>query len=50
MLAGVVLVALDLCCLPITYYYALNFDTNLSLQDSMIVPAFNFVFNWLIYP
>lgn len=30
---GVILAILDLCCLPITYYYALNFDTNLSLQD-----------------
>jgi len=31
--AGVVLALLDLCCLPITYYYALKFDTNLSVQD-----------------
>lgn len=32
LLAGVVLVVLDLCCLPITYYYDLKFDTNLSLS------------------
>lgn len=31
--AGIVLAILDLCCLPITYYYALKFDTSLSLQD-----------------
>ncbi|KAF4636346.1 hypothetical protein G7Y89_g1735 [Cudoniella acicularis] len=30
---GVVLATLDLCCLPITYYYALKFGTHLSLQD-----------------
>ncbi|RDL37870.1 Uncharacterized protein BP5553_05303 [Venustampulla echinocandica] len=29
---GVTLVTLDLCCLPITYFYALKFDTDLSLQ------------------
>jgi len=34
---GVILAVLDLCCLPITYYYALNFDTNLSLQDVFAV-------------
>jgi len=31
--AGVTLVTLDLCALPITYYYALKFGTNLKLQD-----------------
>jgi hypothetical protein len=35
LIAGVVLATLDLCCLPITYYYALKFDTNLKLQDGM---------------
>ena len=35
LIVGVVLAALDLCCLPITYYYALKFDTSLNTQDSM---------------
>lgn len=35
--AGIVLAILDLCCLPITYYYALKFDTSLSLQDVFAV-------------
>jgi len=48
LLAGVVLVVLDLCCLPIKYYYALKFDTNCSLQDSMIVPTYNLVHKWPI--
>jgi hypothetical protein len=30
---GVAAVTLDLAGLPITYYYALKFDTNLSLQE-----------------
>jgi hypothetical protein len=30
---GIVIATLDLCCLPITYFYALNFDTNLGTQD-----------------
>ncbi|KAH8821062.1 hypothetical protein F5884DRAFT_650949, partial [Xylogone sp. PMI_703] len=34
---GLVLVALDLCFLPITYYYALKFGTNLKLQDIFAV-------------
>lgn len=34
LVVGIVLATLDLCCLPITYYYALNFDTDLKLQDS----------------
>jgi hypothetical protein len=33
LVAGVILAVLDL---PITYYYALKFDTNLSLQDSKV--------------
>jgi hypothetical protein len=33
LIAGVVLSTLDLCCLPITYYYALKFGTSLKLQD-----------------
>ncbi|KAF8864933.1 hypothetical protein BDZ45DRAFT_736569 [Acephala macrosclerotiorum] len=37
LIIGVILAILDLCCLPITYYYALNFDTNLSLQDVFAV-------------
>jgi len=32
---GVSLITLDLCVLPIVYYYALKFGTNLSVQDSM---------------
>jgi len=35
--AGIILAILDLCCLPITYYYALKFDTNLDLQDIFAV-------------
>lgn len=31
---GLTLLTLDLCALPITYYYALKFGTNLKLQDS----------------
>lgn len=31
--AGVALAVLDLCCLPITYFYALKFGTSLSLQE-----------------
>lgn len=31
---GLILVTLDLACLPITYYYALNFGTKMELQDS----------------
>lgn len=34
---GLLLVTLDLACLPITYYYALNFGTDLSLQDGKII-------------
>jgi hypothetical protein len=34
LVAGIVLAVMDLCCLPITYYYALKFDTTLNLQDS----------------
>ncbi|KAI9643226.1 hypothetical protein NHQ30_007842 [Ciborinia camelliae] len=30
---GLTLITLDLACLPITYYYALNFGTNMRLQD-----------------
>jgi hypothetical protein len=37
---GVVLAVLDLCCLPVTYYYALNFDTNLKLQDGIVTPLY----------
>lgn len=37
LIIGVILAILDLCCLPITYYYALNFDTNLSLQDGKMI-------------
>ncbi len=37
---GVVLAVLDLCCLPITYYYALNFDTNLKLQDGTVMSLY----------
>ena len=33
--SGVIILTLDLCYLPITYYYALKFGTSLSLQDSM---------------
>jgi len=33
--AGIGLAILDLGCLPLTYYYALKFDTKLSLQISM---------------
>lgn len=33
--SGITFVTLDLCCLPITYFYALKFDTGLSLQTSM---------------
>lgn len=36
LLAGVILATLDLCCLPITYFYALHFDTSLNLQDGMV--------------
>jgi len=35
--AGIILAILDLCCLPITYYYALKFDTTLNLQDIFAV-------------
>ncbi|KAM3074665.1 hypothetical protein ACMFMG_008093 [Clarireedia jacksonii] len=38
MWVGLVLITLDLCCLPITYYYALNFGTRLPLQDSEVTP------------
>lgn len=37
LIAGVLLATLDLCCLPITYYYALHFDTGLGLQDVFAV-------------
>lgn len=37
MVAGIVLAVMDLCCLPITYYYALKFDTTLNLQDIFAV-------------
>ncbi|THV55004.1 hypothetical protein BGAL_0016g00470 [Botrytis galanthina] len=30
---GLIIVTLDLACLPITYYYALRFGTNIELQD-----------------
>ena len=45
LVAGVVLATLDLCCLPITYFYALNFDTNLNLQDGIL-----HVFDFPRYP
>lgn len=32
---GIALAVLDLCCLPITYFYALKYGTSLSLQDGM---------------
>lgn len=32
---GVALAVLDLCILPMTYFYALKYGTSLSLQDSM---------------
>lgn len=35
LVGGLILATLDLCCLPITYYYALKFDTNLKLQDGI---------------
>ncbi len=38
LITGVVLATLDLCCLPITYYYALKFDTSLSLQEGAKKP------------
>lgn len=31
---GLLMATLDLCILPIVYYYALNYGTRLSLQDS----------------
>jgi hypothetical protein len=31
---GLIIVTLDLACLPITYYYALSFGTDIALQDS----------------
>jgi hypothetical protein len=34
---GIVIATLDLCCKPTTYFYALNFDTNLSIQDGMVL-------------
>jgi len=34
---GLLLVTLDLCVLPITYYYALKFGTSLKLQDIFAV-------------
>jgi hypothetical protein len=49
LLIGLVLAILDLCCLPITYFYALNFDTNLNLQDSMILAVCNIVSTRLTY-
>jgi len=33
LVVGLIAVTLDLCCLPITYYYALKFGTSLKLQD-----------------
>ncbi|ATZ49419.1 hypothetical protein BCIN_04g05720 [Botrytis cinerea B05.10] len=30
---GLIIVTLDLACLPITYYYALSFGTDIALQD-----------------
>jgi hypothetical protein len=35
LIVGLVGAVLDLCCLPITYYYALKFDTGLSLQEGI---------------
>lgn len=35
---GVSLVIIDLCALPISYYYAFKFGTKLSMQDSMYLP------------
>lgn len=35
LIAGLILATLDLCCLPITYYYALKFGTNLKLQNGI---------------
>ncbi|PQE26348.1 metal ion binding protein [Rutstroemia sp. NJR-2017a BBW] len=37
MWVGLILITLDLCCLPITYYYALNFGTSLPLQEIFAV-------------
>ncbi|PQE17249.1 hypothetical protein CJF31_00005640 [Rutstroemia sp. NJR-2017a BVV2] len=48
MWVGLVLITLDLCCLPITYYYALNFGTSLPLQDSEITSKFLLIFAGLI--
>jgi hypothetical protein len=39
LIVGLVVAAMDLCCLPITYFYALNFGTNLNRQDSRISPG-----------
>ena len=33
LIVGLVGAVLDLCCLPIAYYYALKFDTGLNLQE-----------------
>lgn len=35
---GVIIALLDLCLLPMTYYYAMVFDTHLPLQDSTLHP------------
>lgn len=35
LIVGLVGAVLDLCCLPITYYYALKFDTGLTLQEGI---------------
>lgn len=32
---GIIIITLDLCYLPIVYYYALKYGTDLSLQTSM---------------
>jgi len=37
LLIGVTLITLDLCVLPIVYFYALRFGTNLNLQDIFAV-------------
>lgn len=39
-LIGVTLVIVDLCALPIAYYYAFKFGTKLSMQDSMLSPSY----------
>ena len=47
--AGIALATLDLCWLPITYYYALKFGTNLRLQDGLYKST-KLSDSWLIHP